>query len=207
MLDLKLYLISYWTSNNVLIPYPTIKGKVAQIICYLNLIFNTTETLKLGKYSMVITCNTSMYERAQSYNLHKIVTNLHKYTRLGYVINVHIYHKDWTKTYYFLTDFNPPYLFSYSAKRRRKLADFPGASHVLTHLKEKPTRRRVGLISTGAPARRKHIFLLNEVSSTFSSIKEVHQKLLPWIETVTFLNFKLIIVCDDNIYFLTKFQL
>ncbi|PIK59098.1 putative aminomethyltransferase, mitochondrial [Apostichopus japonicus] len=39
------------------------------------------------------------------------------------------------------------------AKRRRKLADFPGASHVLTHLKEKPTRRRVGLISTGAPAR------------------------------------------------------
>ncbi|KAJ8046870.1 Aminomethyltransferase, mitochondrial [Holothuria leucospilota] len=39
------------------------------------------------------------------------------------------------------------------AKRRRKLADFPGASKVLTQLKEKPERRRVGLVSSGAPAR------------------------------------------------------
>lgn len=39
------------------------------------------------------------------------------------------------------------------AKQRRKLANFPGAAHVLTQLKEKPSKRRIGLISTGAPAR------------------------------------------------------
>lgn len=38
-------------------------------------------------------------------------------------------------------------------KRRRSLADFPGADIILAQLKNKPLRKRVGLISTGPPAR------------------------------------------------------
>ncbi|XP_023218969.1 aminomethyltransferase, mitochondrial-like [Centruroides sculpturatus] len=38
-------------------------------------------------------------------------------------------------------------------KRRRKTADFPGAKIILDQLVKKPLRRRVGLVSTGPPAR------------------------------------------------------
>ncbi|XP_014669541.1 PREDICTED: aminomethyltransferase, mitochondrial-like [Priapulus caudatus] len=38
-------------------------------------------------------------------------------------------------------------------KRRRQLADFPGAGIILKQLKEKPQRRRVGFLSAGPPAR------------------------------------------------------
>jgi hypothetical protein len=37
--------------------------------------------------------------------------------------------------------------------RRRAAADFPGAEVILRKLKEKPTKRRVGFLSQGAPAR------------------------------------------------------
>jgi aminomethyltransferase len=39
------------------------------------------------------------------------------------------------------------------SKRRRQTADFPGASIILQQLKDKPKRKRVGFLSTGAPAR------------------------------------------------------
>nr|CAG4641656.1 EOG090X057R [Eurycercus lamellatus] len=39
------------------------------------------------------------------------------------------------------------------AKRRRALADFPGAANILQELKSPSARRRVGFISRGAPAR------------------------------------------------------
>lgn len=45
------------------------------------------------------------------------------------------------------------------AKRRRKTADFPGANIILSQLSEKPSRRRVGLISTGPPARAQTIII------------------------------------------------
>ncbi|XP_033123469.1 aminomethyltransferase, mitochondrial-like [Anneissia japonica] len=38
-------------------------------------------------------------------------------------------------------------------KRRRQEANFPGAEIILKQLKEKPSRKRVGVISNGAPAR------------------------------------------------------
>lgn len=38
-------------------------------------------------------------------------------------------------------------------KIRRQRADFPGADIILRQLKEKPARKRVGVVSTGAPAR------------------------------------------------------
>lgn len=38
-------------------------------------------------------------------------------------------------------------------KRRREAGDFPGANIILQQLKDKPTRRRVGFMSSGAPAR------------------------------------------------------
>ncbi|EPS42861.1 hypothetical protein H072_3140 [Dactylellina haptotyla CBS 200.50] len=38
-------------------------------------------------------------------------------------------------------------------KSRREKADFPGAETILKQIKEKPLKRRVGLIVTGAPAR------------------------------------------------------
>lgn len=38
-------------------------------------------------------------------------------------------------------------------KRRRANADFPGASIILQQLKDKPSRKRVGLLSGGPPAR------------------------------------------------------
>jgi aminomethyltransferase len=38
-------------------------------------------------------------------------------------------------------------------KRRRQQKDFPGADVILTQLKDKPTRKRVGFVSTGPPAR------------------------------------------------------
>ena len=39
------------------------------------------------------------------------------------------------------------------AKRRRVARDFPGAETILAQLRDKPSRRRVGLVSEGAPAR------------------------------------------------------
>ncbi len=39
-------------------------------------------------------------------------------------------------------------------KRRRSEANFPGAGRILQQLKDKPTRKRIGLVSTGPPARR-----------------------------------------------------
>ncbi|KAF0314511.1 Aminomethyltransferase, mitochondrial [Amphibalanus amphitrite] len=39
------------------------------------------------------------------------------------------------------------------AKRRRAARDFPGAVTILAQLRDKPARRRVGLVSEGAPAR------------------------------------------------------
>lgn len=38
-------------------------------------------------------------------------------------------------------------------KRRRKEANFPGAKVILKQLADKPTKKRVGFVSTGAPAR------------------------------------------------------
>ncbi|XP_014772981.1 aminomethyltransferase, mitochondrial [Octopus bimaculoides] len=38
-------------------------------------------------------------------------------------------------------------------KRRRQLADFPGASHILNHFKNPPQRQRVGFTSTGPSPR------------------------------------------------------
>ena len=38
-------------------------------------------------------------------------------------------------------------------KRRRETRDFPGAELILNQLKEKPSKRRVGLLSQGPPAR------------------------------------------------------
>ena len=40
-----------------------------------------------------------------------------------------------------------------SGKRRREEANFPGASIILKQIKEKPQKRRVGFLSSGAPAR------------------------------------------------------
>ena len=39
-------------------------------------------------------------------------------------------------------------------KRRRKAADFPGASIILKHIKDKPLRKRVGLVTSGGPPAR-----------------------------------------------------
>ena len=39
------------------------------------------------------------------------------------------------------------------AKRRRAARDFPGAETILAQLRDRPARRRVGLVSQGAPAR------------------------------------------------------
>ena len=45
-------------------------------------------------------------------------------------------------------------IFAYEGRRRRKEGGFPGSSTILTQLKEKPARRRVGLVSLdGPPAR------------------------------------------------------
>lgn len=46
-------------------------------------------------------------------------------------------------------------------KRRRAAADFPGADIVLKQIKEKPTKKRVGIISEGAPARQ-HAVIANQ---------------------------------------------
>lgn len=42
---------------------------------------------------------------------------------------------------------------SFTGKRRREEANFPGASIIVKQIKEKPQKRRVGFISSGAPAR------------------------------------------------------
>lgn len=42
---------------------------------------------------------------------------------------------------------------SFTGKRRREEANFPGASVIVKQIKEKPQKRRVGFISSGAPAR------------------------------------------------------
>ncbi len=47
------------------------------------------------------------------------------------------------------------------SKRRRASKDFPGAEIILSHIKEKPKRKRVGLVSKGPPAR-DHCKILNE---------------------------------------------
>lgn len=41
----------------------------------------------------------------------------------------------------------------FSGKRRRQEANFPGAKVILEQLREKPPRKRVGIVSSGAPAR------------------------------------------------------
>uniref|UniRef100_A0A8C4QQW7 Aminomethyltransferase n=1 Tax=Eptatretus burgeri TaxID=7764 RepID=A0A8C4QQW7_EPTBU len=46
-------------------------------------------------------------------------------------------------------------------KRRRQAADFPGASVILEQIANKPARRRLGLVSSGAPARQ-HTAILNK---------------------------------------------
>ena len=38
-------------------------------------------------------------------------------------------------------------------KRRRQAADFPGAKIILEHIRAKPARKRVGIVSKGPPAR------------------------------------------------------
>lgn len=43
-----------------------------------------------------------------------------------------------------------------SGKRRKVAKDFPGADIILKQLKEKPERRRVGLISRSGPPARTH---------------------------------------------------
>ena len=53
------------------------------------------------------------------------------------------------------TSFSLP---SLSAKRRRELRNFPAADFILQQLKDKPTRKRVGLLSKGAPPRGEVIF-------------------------------------------------
>ena len=44
-------------------------------------------------------------------------------------------------------------LFLILGKRRREEANFPGASIILDQIKKKPSKRRVGLIVSGAIAR------------------------------------------------------
>ena len=41
----------------------------------------------------------------------------------------------------------------FAGKRRRAQADFPGADIILKQISEKPSRKRVGIISSGPPAR------------------------------------------------------
>ena len=48
-------------------------------------------------------------------------------------------------------------LFFSVGKRRRVNADFPGADIILKQISEKPSRKRVGIISSGAPARGRYI--------------------------------------------------
>lgn len=44
-------------------------------------------------------------------------------------------------------------LYNYKGKRRRAHADFPGADVILKQIAEKPSRKRVGIVSSGPPAR------------------------------------------------------
>jgi len=46
--------------------------------------------------------------------------------------------------------------------RRRNEADFPGSEIILKQLKEKPSRKRVGIISKGAPGRVLDLDLLSQ---------------------------------------------
>ena len=46
-------------------------------------------------------------------------------------------------------------------KRRRTAADFPGAQIILDQLKNKPTRKRIGLVSQGGPPPRQHCKILD----------------------------------------------
>ncbi|KAK4303265.1 hypothetical protein Pmani_024702 [Petrolisthes manimaculis] len=54
-------------------------------------------------------------------------------------------------------------------KRRRQTADFLGAKIILQQLKEKPKRRRVGLTSTGPPAR-SHCPVLDAAGNTVGQV-------------------------------------
>jgi aminomethyltransferase len=56
------------------------------------------------------------------------------------------------------------------AKRRRASADFPGATTILRHLKDKPNRKRVGLISTGGPPAREHTNIMNGEGEMIGSV-------------------------------------
>lgn len=53
--------------------------------------------------------------------------------------------------------------FFIQGKRRRAERDFPGAEVILQQLKDKPARRRVGLLSKGPPAR-SHTDVLDSTS-------------------------------------------
>ena len=46
----------------------------------------------------------------------------------------------------------PAFLYT-EGKRRRAEANFPGADIILRQIKEKPAKKRVGLVSKGPPAR------------------------------------------------------
>ncbi|XP_041457891.1 aminomethyltransferase, mitochondrial-like isoform X2 [Lytechinus variegatus] len=43
-------------------------------------------------------------------------------------------------------------------KRRRRLRDFPAADHILQQIKEKPSRKRIGIVSSGPPIRGGEIY-------------------------------------------------
>jgi len=45
--------------------------------------------------------------------------------------------------------------YSTTGRRRRAAADFPSASVILDQIKNKPSRRKVGFLSKGPPARGK----------------------------------------------------
>lgn len=50
-------------------------------------------------------------------------------------------------------------------KRRRANADFPGADVILKQIAEKPTKKRIGLLSSGPPARGKIVGILLTIIS------------------------------------------
>ena len=54
-------------------------------------------------------------------------------------------------------------------KRRRQTRDFPGAEIILNQIKEKPLKKRVGIISKGPPAR-EHTKILNEEGEVIGEV-------------------------------------
>ena len=59
-------------------------------------------------------------------------------------------------------------------KRRRKEENFPGSSIILKQLSEKPSRRRVGFLSSGPPAR-------GERLTSFQ-----HSRLVFWLNSMNY---------------------